>query len=93
MRRQGKYTGEGWRSGMIDFDETYSVDARDGKRIYARLIPELDVVGVYREGVLLFSMKAGDAYDWASNLSVLTVSSRATEANKDQALQAIASET
>ena len=78
---------------MIDFDETYSVDARDGKRIYARLIPELDGVGVYREGVLLFSMKAGDAYDWASNLSVLTVSSRATEANKDQALQAIASET
>lgn len=71
---------------MFDFDETYSVDARDGMRIYARFIPELAVVGIYRDGKLLFSMKAEDAYHWASNISILTVSAVATDANKDQAL-------
>lgn len=75
---------------MFKFDETYSVDARDGQRIFARHIPELDVVGFYKGDAFLFSLKAADAYHWASNLSILTVSAVATDADKDSALAHLA---
>lgn len=90
VTKTAAYTGKGWRSGMFSYEETCTVDARDGKNIFARSIPELSVVGIYRDGALLFSLRAEDAYRWASDITVLTVGEVATDEQKDQALQRLA---
>ena len=58
-------------SGMFEFSQTCAVEARHGKRVCARRLPELNVVGFYMDGNLLFSLSAKDAYAWSLAVAVL----------------------